>query len=170
MVGNNRNIIKTESQPITIKAGIGAGTQIYFPDNQYIRNKKLMWINVTPNLLQNFPAPDDKMKYVTGQEIANVQFISQCYLTLESYAGVQFVRKKSLAEFMPYNAIQGTGNIFAQNNFQGQIVNWPKSYIEIANGINMPLTEVIVLFDIAFTELNSNDLKTQLGVQFQQKK
>jgi hypothetical protein len=163
----NRNIIKTESQPIVVKAGIGSGTTIYFPDNQYIRNKKLMWINVTPNLLQYFPVSE--MKYVTGQNLAYYEFVSQCYLTLESYAGVQFLRKKSLAEFIPYLQ-QGNGNIFAQNNFQGQLVNWPKSYIEIANGIVMPVSDVIVLFDIAFTEINPQVLKTQLGVEFQEKR
>lgn len=168
MINAFRRLIKSESQPILVKAGTGGGTQIFFPDNQYIRNKKLCALNLTADMSSFFGlAPT---KYVDGKDLAGVPFLLNCYLTLESYSGVQFVRKKPLVEFMPYNAINGVGNIATQANFIGQRVNWPKCYIEIANGAAPPITDIYVLFDIFFTETNAADLQKQLGTEFKNKK
>lgn len=166
MTNGFRKIIKTESQPILIKAGTVGGTQIYFPDNQYIRNKKLMAINLTTNLIFDFGA---QQFYTDGKAIINEIDAAQIYLTLESYSGVQYIRKKPILEFCPYNNLNGVGNIAAPGNFIGQLTNFPKSYIEIANGAPPVAVDTYVLFDIFFTEINPAVLKTQLGVEFKNK-
>lgn len=162
-----RSIIKTESQPILIPAGTAGGTQIQFPDNQYIRNKKLMAIVLTPSF---FPLTGVPHFYVDGKVISSVDILQNIYLTLESYSGVQYLRKKPIVELMPYNAIGGVGNIATQENFIGQKTNFPKCYIELANGIAPIANDQYVLFDIHFTELTVEKLKTELGTEFKNKK
>lgn len=159
-----RKLIKTESQPVLIPAGYTGG-QIYFPDNQYIRNKKLMAINLLPDLATAFGlAP---MKYVDGKQIMSYGDLSQFYITLESYSGVQFVRKKPILEFIPY-LLQGVGNT-TNDDFCGQRVNWPKCYVEASN-FGATAKDFYILFDIHFTETSQETLKTQLDVEFKNKR
>lgn len=162
-----RSIIKTESQPVLIPAGTTGGTQIYFPINEYIRNKKLMAIVLTPSF---FPVTAVPNFYVDGKVIASVDILQNLYLTLESYSGVQFLRKKPILEFSPYNAMSGVGNIATQENFIGQKTNFPKSYIELAAGVAPIANDQYVLFDIHFTELTLAKLKLELGTEFKDKK
>jgi hypothetical protein len=160
----SRKLVKTESQPIYIPAGFTGG-QVYFPDNQYIRNKKLMAMEVTPDLNSLFGlAP---MQYVDGTELAGRQLIQNSYLTLESYTGVQYVRKKCVISLEPYLE-QGIGNVIPPE-FIGQRTNWPKCFIEFPT---MPATpkKVVVLFDIFFTELEQKTLQEQLGTGFGNKR
>lgn len=166
-----RSLIKSESQPVLIKAGTAGGTQIQFPDNQYIRNKKLMAINLYTNLNEFLtPAPPPAQTYVDGKLILSYLQATFIYITLESYAGVQFVRKKPINDFNNYMK-QSNGN-WQANNFIGQKVNWPKSYIEIANGLPAGLfpTDVYALFDIHFTELSEETVRKQLAPTFGKRK
>lgn len=155
-----RKLIKTESQPVYIPAGFTGG-QIYFPDNQYIRNKKLMALEVTPDLNALFGlAP---MQYVDGTILAPRALIQNSYLTLESYSGVQFLRKKNTISFEPYLE-QGLGNVIPPQ-FIGQRVNYPKCFIEFPT-MAATLVKQVVLFDIYFTEIEEKTIKEQLGVGF----
>lgn len=167
-----RKIIKSESLPLELPIGFAGGTQIYFPDDQYIRDKKLMSISVTPNMTETMVYPDNTL-------LANNNIIIHGYLTLESYSGVQFVRKKPLSDFLdksfnlspvvrvpPINPLQYW---FLQ--FVGQRVNWPKSFVEFGSGVITPITEKqYILFDVQFTELSEKTLQNQLGVGFNEKR
>lgn len=164
-----RKLIKSESQPVLIPNGTVGGTQIFFPDNQYIRNKKLM--NIILNVDQNFGAGAGlNQKYVDGKAIIDAQFAAQIYLTLESYAGVQFIRKKPINLFNPLGQVATGNTLQFFTEMIGQKVNWPKCYIEIANGIAATRADQYCLFDIEFTELSAETIRKQLAPTFGQKK
>ena len=153
-------LVKSESVPIEIPINNGS-KQIFFPDDQYIRNKKLMSLFLTPGY--------EAQQYIDGKPIVNKDIIPFAYLTLESYSGSQFVRRKPLYQFVNYTA--GGTNITAglYFNFIGQRVNWSKSYIEFAP--NVPNLAVVsyLLFDVQFTELSQEKIKKELGVGFNNK-
>lgn len=161
-----RKLIKSESQPIILPIGTAGGQQIYFPDNQYIRNKKLMGLTLTINGQNLFGlAPQT---YVDGTELIDLVYANQIYITLESYSGVQFIRKKPLMQFVNVQ-YQGVG-VINSPEFIGQKVNWPKSYIEIANGTAAIAKKLCVLFDVEFTELNAETIRQQLAPTFGEKR
>lgn len=159
-----RKLIKTESQPLYVPAGFTGG-QIYFPDNQYIRDKKLMAIEVTSDLNQLFGLPPQQ--YVDGTPLTSFQFNNNCWLTLESYAGVQYVRKKLITSFQPY-LLQGVGNVIPPQ-FIGQRTNFPKCYIEVPN-IPATLVKQVIILDIYFTEISDEVTTKQLSTGFGEKK
>lgn len=122
-----------------------------------------MAINLTTNL-NEFINGAPAQKYIDGTLVASYQFASPVYLTLESYAGVQFVRNKPVSEFAAHN-FQGTGITIA-DSFIGQKVNWPKCYITLANGIAATTADQYVLFDIHFMELTKKKNDIELGTSF----
>lgn len=161
-----RKIIKSESQPIILPLGTTGGQQIYFPDNQYIRDKKLM--NLILSIDGNSLVGLTPQLYVDGTPLVGMQLASQIYLTLESYAGVQFIRKKPILQFLNLS-YQGIGVLSPASEFIGQKVNWPKSYIETANGIPVTASKLALLFDIEFTELSAETIRKQLAPTFGKK-
>jgi hypothetical protein len=67
----------------------------FFQDDQYIRNKKLTSLFITPGVFGQ--------TYIDGKRLQRNDQLAFCYLTLESYTGVQFIRKKPLLQFINYN-------------------------------------------------------------------
>lgn len=178
-----RKLVKSESQPILIPAGDQSGNKIFFPDNQYIRNKKLMALNLCTDLnefLLSAAGVVAPQKYVDGKVILQLVQAGFIYLTLESYSGVQFVRRRPILNFSPYfksgvSAGQGGFGVMTNEEFIGQRVNWPKSYIEFAPGTPAFSVETYCLFDIDFTEPSRGKksaeqiLQLQLGTEFMKK-
>lgn len=160
-----RNLVKTESQPVLIPAGFTGG-QVYFPDNQYIRNKKLLAVELVTNLLE-FISVGGQTKYIDGKDIANYELCANGYLTLESYAGVQYLRKKTIISFSPFLQVS-QGNAIPPN-FIGQRTNWPKCYVEFPT-IAATTKDQYILFDIFFTEISKETIMKQLGAGFANKK
>lgn len=157
MATSNTKLVKSESLPLLLPQGFN-GQQLFFPDDQYIRDKKIMSLFLTPGVFGQ--------TYTDGKRIAQYDVIPFAYLTLESYSGVQFVRKKPLIQFINYNNFgPEAANFF---NFIGQRVNWPKSYVEF--GVGVPaVTDQYLLFDVQFTELKEETIKKELGVGFNNK-
>lgn len=165
-----RDLIKHESLFVVIPAGFTGG-QINFPDDQYIRNKKLMALEVIPSISEGgIGIP--QMLYPDNHLIADRFLLTNCYITMESYAGVQFVRKKPVLSFMNFEGVGINASFFGVStppNFIGQRVNWPKSFIEFPTMVATAV-EQYALFDVFFTELKKETIQKQLGVGFQQKK
>ena len=162
-----RKLVYQESIFIVIPAGFTGGAQVNFPDDQYLRNKKLMAIEVVPDLGVFGVA----MQYPTGQIVAGLNFLKDAWLTLESYAANQFVRKKEVLGFMNFGLplVAAPFSVSTQPDFVGQKVNWPNSYIEFPV-IPATATETIVVFNVYFTLDNKKSIQAQLGVGFQGKK
>lgn len=151
-------LVKSESIPLEIPVNNGA-KQIFFPDDQYIRNKKLMSLYITLGYYGQ--------QYIDGKPLVQYDILPYGYLTLESYSGTQFVRRKPLIQFVNYNN-GGVEQAFFFN-FIGQRVNWPKSYIEFAPNVQNVAVPSILLFDVQFTELTQERIKKELGVGFNNK-
>lgn len=164
-----KTLIKDESLFIVVPLGFTGG-QLNFPDDQYIRNKKLMSMELIPDLGSNqLGVPQSR--YTDGNFLANMNLLKDCYITLESYSGVQFIRKRpvfSLLNQVISNTL-GSGSVSSPPEFIGQRVNWPKSYIEFPS-IAATGQQEYVLFQVCFTELDKKTIQKQLGVGFQQKK
>ena len=160
-------IIKTESVILTIPIG-AAQTDLYFPDDQYIRNKKLMGINFWTNINENATGgTPPQTNWQNGDQVADSTLAAFCYLTLESYSGVKFVDHVPLLKFNPM--FNGKIGINAFSEFIGQRCNWPKCKVTIAPGATATTVKKSLLFDIHFTELSKDLLQTQLGVGFNNK-
>lgn len=166
---STKTLIKDESLFIVIPLGFTGG-QLNFPDDQYIRNKKLMSIELIPDL-SNAAIGVPQTRYVDGKPLANLTTLQNAYITLESYSGVQFIRKRPVLSLLNQIVSNATNPaaVTSPPEFVGQKVNWPKSYIEFPT---IPATgaEEYCLFQICFTELSKKTLQAQLGVGFQQKK
>ncbi len=161
-MSGTRKLIKTESLPLLLPVGF-SGQQIFFDDDQYIRNKKLMSLTVTPGTFGQ--------KYVDNKPIVQYDVIPFAFLTLESYSGTQFVRRKPLLELVNMASAANAKQDFYYE-FIGQRVNWPKSYVEFSppgGGIVYP-ADAYILFDVQFTELTQEKLKRELGTGFNNKR
>lgn len=160
-----KSIVKTELVTILIPKANGADTSniFQFPDDQYIRNKRLMFISVyTEDIV---PMYTDNKKIVTND------FIKNCYITLESYSGVQFIRNMPLIDFQ--TMVGSVAAQFQTNNFIGQRVNWPKCTITVANAQNVTsIEDRYLIVNVGFTEIAANMatmIKT-LGTGFNKRK
>lgn len=155
---SNTKVIKSETLPLLIPAN-WSGETVFFQDDQYIRNKKLTSLFVTPGVFGQ--------TYIDNKRLQSTNELAYCYLTLESYTGVQFIRKKPLLQFINYNnSGVEAGTVI---DFIGQRVNWPKSYVEFGTGAPMQ-RDAYILFDVHFTELSKEKLVTELGTGFNNKR
>jgi hypothetical protein len=157
-------ITKTETLVISLPAlpvGGSVGNKFQFPDDQYIRDKKLVSLKVYPQELLPLS--------VNNVPNAPMSYISQAFLTLESYSGVQFVKDKPLQDFQN-GALAVSWNTYPQI-FRGQRVNWPKSYIFFPNPALVFLpTNVDMVIEVGFTEVDKDQLKTELDAAFKKMK
>lgn len=141
-----RSIPKSEGLSIKIPNGT-SGKNIYFPDDQYIRNVHLIALSFTPNL-NEFNGTGDAQTDPDGNLLISSDFAAFCYLTLEAYNGNQFVRQRPLMDFFLFNNSKIGLNV--SNQFIGQMVNWPKSFITVAVGAPTIGGDRWARFDIDF--------------------
>ncbi len=158
----NRKLYKSEQ--VIIKVPKRLPNQVsnifIFPDDQELRNKKLLWIQfypseIVPRTLDNQPIVDNK-------------FLQHCYLTLETYTGVQFVKTKPVVDFM--NIMGSSFTQFFNIEFIGQRVNWPKCQIQLAdtNLVN-DKDDQYILCDVGYMDV-TKEATEQMGVSFKDKK
>ena len=148
--------------PIPGNNGAQTKNQFYFPDDQNIRDTQLKTLSVYSE--NEVPVvPENNIKVITPD------FLRHCFITLESYSGVQFVQKMPLIEFQTIGASSNWQ--FQTNNFIGQYCNWPKCYIEVADAqTTTAVDDRILLINVGFELANIETMKQNLGTRFSKAK
>jgi hypothetical protein len=158
---SSQQIIKSEFITIPLPANAANNKNIFFfPDDQYLRNKKLHTIEVF--------AGDVLIKSQNNVIAATVPYINQGYLLLESYSGVQFVNKIPLVKFQNL-ALNQIWDTFAAK-FVGQRVNWPKSFVFYPDTTFFSPVATELVFQIGFSEIDTKMQDQQLFQEFKKKK
>jgi len=131
--------------------------KIQLPDEQNLRNTHLFGI-------ETYNETDIPMSIQTHTRVISEALLKSTFLTLQGYNGKNFAWQIPLIDL--YNVFDvASGNPF--NTFPylfcGQKVNWPKSYIEIADTSLISLTDAtVVVFNVYYKELQkveANDKK-----------
>jgi hypothetical protein len=130
--------IKRSSQIVVpiVSPGPGVYSQISFPDQPYLRNRKIVGMtavgqlqldSTSTNILVNYQNLDAYPIFVTLTNNKNEQFVQNLPLA-ELYAVKQY-NNTSVEGVTPVNM---NGILL----FQGTDVIWPKSYLLFPNGIS----------------------------------
>jgi hypothetical protein len=157
----NRPLIKSENVLIKVPKRTPTNNQnvFVFPDDQELRNKKLLWIS--------FYSSEQIAKTPNGQPLVTFNFINNAYLVLESYSGVQFVYNQPVQDYI--NLLGAGPTQFYPIQFKGQRVNWPKSYIQINDATIVSDTEdQFIMAQVGYYSSDEAEMKA-LDVEFKNK-
>lgn len=131
-------LVQIKSQLIEIKipkntvATVKA--KIQFPDEQNLRNSHLMRI-------ETFHFADFPTSIVTKTKVIDADVLKSIFITLQDYSGYNFALQDPAITFHT----NGTISERQTSVFAGQKMNYPKSYIEIADVSKLSTTEDQVL-------------------------
>lgn len=121
--------------------------RINFPDLQNLRNVHITALKTYTN--ENFK------NTLNGTEVITLDNLQNCWLTLQLYNGKEFIHQEPLRNYWAYQfqAIQ--------EDFIGQKVNYPKSYIEILDipTSNVDRAIVISIYYAEVIEIEKRDLE-----------
>lgn len=134
-----------------------AKRKFQFPDGQNIRDVRL-------KALQIFDEDMVPQSIINDDAVADLTFLKKVFVTLQAYNGENFVWQKPALNLIDMETAVAVQN-YAPPSYTGQRVNWPKSYIEIAAGVVMPLTQVVVLFEVNYVHTVRKEEK-QRGARF----
>lgn len=160
---SERELYKCETVLIKVpkRTAVSNKTEFIFPDDQELRDKKLMWIQFYPS--------EVVPKTIDNQPVVPQGFLQNCYLTLETYSGIRFVNQKPVVDFLNVG-IEGAMFIQKFNiNFIGQRVNWPKCEIKLSDIGWLPDVDSYILANIGYKDITEEATK-QMGVSFKNKK
>jgi len=152
-----RKLIKSEVIEVKIIGG-STTNKIQLPDVPNLRNVHL-W-NIESWTLQEIP-----VSILSNTPLVNQALYNSIFLTLQSYNGKNFMWQKPLLSFKNVSStivLPAVANTFVSwfpTLFAGQKVNWPKSYIEIANVALIPAATVVLLLDISYSESEAIEKK-----------
>lgn len=154
----NKNIFNgtwnTENVQVTIPSG-QRPSRINFPDIQNLRNVRLSRLKTYS--LNEVPASMGGILTVPQ----NVMFLS--FITLQMYDGTQKIHQMPMCDIYAF-----LGNPVNLPNFVGQIVDWPKSYIEIEWGATIAFPQdTNFVFNVEYFQ-NDKLEETQLGTGFKE--
>jgi hypothetical protein len=132
------NRIELRSQLIEIKIPkntIGSvKTKIQFPDEQNLRNSHLLGMEV-------FHFADFPQSIVTKQTVVDTDVLQSIFITLQDYNGYNFALQDPAITYHDHGSIAENFPMV----FAGQKMNYPKSYIEIADVSKLSTEEDQVL-------------------------
>ncbi len=146
-----QNLSKHELITVTILTG-NAGTKFPIPDLPNLRNVKLMGISLYPDeIITN--------NLSTGNTVMPIANLQLAFLTLVDYGGFEFGNEipvitlnhatTNVTTSIPYSREETT--------FEGQNVNWPKSYIEFAVA-PAPGADTDIIFSVYYYNQTEADL------------
>lgn len=152
-----RKIVKSELIEVTIPAATPGNTKtkIQLPDNQNLRFSHLMGIRAYPQ--ESIP-----LSVASHTVVAPMTLCQSIFLTLQMYNGKNFDWQAPLIDLMQgFNGGGGGGlGLVFPDGYNDQKVNWPKSYIEIADPTLISTTEAqVVLLRIFYKELSAEEKK-----------
>ena len=132
------NRIELKAQLIEIKIPkntIGTvKTKIQFPDEQNLRNSHLMGMEV-------FRFSDFPKSIVTKSTVIDTDVLETIFITLQDYNGYNFALQDPAITYHDHGSIAENFPMV----FAGQKMNYPKSYIEIADVSKLSTEEDQVL-------------------------
>lgn len=130
---STRCIIRSELVEVIIPANGGQPkTKIQLPDNQNLRNSYIMGI-------ETYTVDTIPLSIVTKTVVVGFPLIQSVFLTLQDYQGVNFLSQMPVVDFLNLAPI----TLWSEypTRFGDQKVNYPKSYIEIADSSLISTTE-----------------------------
>jgi hypothetical protein len=118
-----RVLVREELIEVKIARNTGSPkTKIQLPDNQNLRNTHLLSI-------ETFDFSVMPKSIVTQSIVLSEALLKSCFITLQAYNGQNFVWQDPLITYKTMGTVlERNPHVFAQ-----QKVNYPKSYIEIAD-------------------------------------
>lgn len=147
-----KRIVKHELFEVIVPAGSTA-TRFQLPDLQNLRNVSLWGVQIYYDTIIPYSV-------ISGLPVINKANAQLSFLTLENYAGRQFLHQS------PYMMFQTIENNMATTavadcteqekdfkNFVGQKVNWPKSYIDTVTPIADKTQDKVFLVSVYYTDL-----------------
>lgn len=142
-----------KNTPATLK------TKIQFPDEQNLRFSHLMRLEV-------FHFADFPLSIVTKTKVIDADVLKTIFITLQDYSGYNFALQDPAITFHT----NGTISERQTSVFTGQKMNYPKSYIEIADIAKLSTTEDQVLPIRIFFRLFDAVERAQRKADFNHKK
>lgn len=165
--GTSSTRVEIRSELIEVVIPMNNGqpkTKIQLPDNQNLRNSHLMGIETyTDELIP--------LSIVTKAPVVPVALMQSIFLTLQDYNGVNFASQDPILDYVNMAFITG-GTPYSNFpiKFAGQKVNYPKSYIEIADSTLISTdTNQVVLFKIYYRYFEAVERQMQKA-NFRKKK
>jgi len=152
-------IVREELIEVKIPKNTGTPkTKIQLPDNQNLRNTHIMRIEL-------FHFADFPKSIVTKSTVIPFTLFQSIFLTLQNYDGFNFISQDPAIVYHT----NGTVSERHQENFDGQKVSYPKSYIEIADAALisdaedqvLPMRILYRLFDKAEKKTDEASFKNQ---------
>lgn len=145
--------IKRSSQIVVPIASPGPGvySQVSFPDQPYLRNRKIVGITAVGQLQMDGTATNICANYGTLDT-------HPVFVTLVNNNNEQFIQNLPLAELYAvkqYNNAQIEGTTPVNMNgillFQATDIIWPKSYLLFPNGISITVgTPLTAIFNVYY--------------------
>jgi hypothetical protein len=157
------NRIELKSQLIEIKIPKNTvatvKTKIQFPDEQNLRNSHLMGMEV-------FHFADIPQSIVTKQTVVDIDVLKTIFITLQDYNGYNFaLQDPAITYHNNGTVVENFPMVFA-----GQKMNYPKSYIEIADVSKLSVDEDQVLPIRVFYRLFDEVEKAMRQASFRKQK
>jgi hypothetical protein len=157
-------LFKHELVEVVIPAGSTA-SRYYLPDLPNLRNVHIWNIETYTNL-------EVPKSIISGNNVIASDLFRSCFLSLQTYNGKNFLYQRPILTF---KTIQTTGDSailtceFYNKSFVGQKVNYPKSYIEIANPALISSNEnQSILLSVEYSDIaaiEANDRKANFRNQ-----
>ena len=155
-----KRVIKHELVEVLIPANSTA-TRFLLPDLQNLRNVNLWGV-------QMYYSKIVPVSILSGRNVIGKGVFQKAFLTLENYAGRQFLKQSPISLFQTIEnnlADTGAGNDDSSiqekdfKNFVGQRTNYPKSYIDLTTPSGSVKDEVF-LFSIYYTDKDETMSRT----------
>lgn len=179
--GNFLPIIQHEIVEVIIPAN-STLTRIQFPDIQNLRDSNLVAIEYYAGLASKYEDTETLRnpsfallnselvtKTPTGRNLVPTDWAKGCFLTLQSYNGVEFLHQSPVMSHRYVNGFSRTdvGQTYTSENFQKQFsaqkCNWPKCYLE--RFITPTATEDLsFLFSVYYYK--TNEIQGLMGAEF----
>jgi len=145
-------LYKHELVEVNVPAG-STNSKFYLPDLPNIRNVHLWNIEL-------YTGQDVPKSIISGNNVVPFPLFRSLFLTLQSYNGKNFVYQRPAPTFKyTQNILAAAADSlteFYPRAFAGQKVNWPKSYIEVADVSLISGVEAqTILISIEYSEVES---------------
>lgn len=125
------NILR-KSKCITIRVPQSSrATEFYFPDQPDLRHVKLTALSIIPVTVTP--------KTYENNNVVNAVLFSNCFITLFDYSGYAFVDKVPIYVFQQIIGAD-QANLWGVL-FNGQTVNWSKSFIHVADASTISIVQ-----------------------------